>query len=150
MTLKEKMWVALAAFFMALVVSPIWAHAKTDLSPAQVTWWCHDKEDAIQVIQTPMRHFGPLMLARIAAGKCGGTFYDYHYVFYPSATHENYADPKGDEWTLIQGVIMPTTDGGYEVFTARKVKKEDSAKESGPVIRDVPGHRGWLISDETL
>ncbi len=147
MSLKEKMWVALAAFFLALVASPIWAHAKTHLSPTQITWWCHAKEDAIQVIQTPLRHFGPLMLTKIAAGKCGGTFYDFHYVFYPSAARENYTDPNGDTYTLMQGRIMPLVEGGYEVFSGRKVKKEDSREETGPAIRDVPGHRGWLIGD---
>ena len=142
-----KIFVLWLFLFMSIVMFGSKVNAKSDLSAAQVTWWCHTKEDAIIVIQTPMQLFGPLMLALVAAGKCGGTFYDYHYVFYPSASHENYTAPNGDIYTVVQGIIMPKTNGGYEVFTGRSVKKEDSppVNGKGTTPRNFPGHPGWEI-----
>ena len=153
MPLKEKLWVALAAFFMALVVSPIWAHAKTKYEPLFSSWFCHDVDTVVELLSKPDRQFPIELNTRIAYGECAGALFGINYVFHPLESGEEKIAPDGFRYLMVKGQVLvnhplgPLTVYAPTELGKVKLRHRPENETQHPAVRDVPGHRGWLIGD---
>ena len=151
-----KFWVALAAFFMALVVSPIWAYAETKYDPLFARWFCHDADTVVELLDKPDGQFPIALNTKIAFGFCAGALFSINYVFHPLETGVEKTAPDGFRYLLVKGqVLVANPSGPLTVYAPTelgkvKLRNRPQNETQNPAVRDVPGHRGWLISDETL
>ena len=121
---------------------------KPNHEPALISWWCHDQDDAIVVIKSPLRAFVPLMMMNMALKKCGismtlgqddGSYTEYNYMFIPSDDLGEYQSADGDKYLLLRGVILPGREGGVEVYTGKPLNPEQKPKIKAPPHQEIPG-----------
>ena len=155
MSFKEKMWVALAAFFLALVASPIWAHAESKYEPVFAKWFCHNATTVVELLDKPDGVFPMVLNTKIAYGECAGAMFGINYVFHPLEIGVEKTAPDGFPYQLVKGQVLVNQPLGpltvYSPMPRGGVKLRHEPKPNSetqhPAIRDVPGHRGWLIGD---